>query len=153
LAEDTVKNQAELVSREEAQVCGGDHADADAWLAGGPGTLGLSAGRTAFSEDRDNLRATSGAMQRGEEGVGAIVTFAGKNQDPFRLTAEQRDRFVGDPARGEVHQLPRKGRVVADERRFGGRGFRTGKDRQAFGAAHGLSGPAPRRLGPMCRCA
>ena len=62
LAEDTVEDEAELVSREEAEVRGGDHADADAGLAGGPGALGLGTGRTAFGEDGDDLRAASGAM-------------------------------------------------------------------------------------------
>ena len=88
LAEDTVEDEAELVSREEAEVRGGNHADADARLAGGPGALGLGAGWTAFGEDGDNLRAASGAMQRSEEGVGAVITFAGEDQNPFRLTAE-----------------------------------------------------------------
>ena len=44
--------------------------------------------RAAFGEDGDNLRAASGAMQRSEEGVGAVITFAGEDQNPFRLTAE-----------------------------------------------------------------
>jgi hypothetical protein len=48
----------------------------------------LGAGWTAFGEDGDNLRAASGAMQRSEEGVGAVITFAGEDQNPFRLTAE-----------------------------------------------------------------
>ena len=68
--------------------------------------MGLGAGRAAFGEDRDDLRTATGAMQRGEEGVGPIVTFAGEDQDAFWLTTEQRDRIIGYAARGEVHQLP-----------------------------------------------
>ena len=64
------------MGREEAQVCGGDHADADTRLASRPGTLGLGAGRATFGEDRDDLRAAPGAIQRGEEGVGAVIAFA-----------------------------------------------------------------------------
>ena len=58
----------------------------------------------------------------------------------------------GDALRGAVHQLPGERGVAGDERRFGGRGFRAGEDRQAGVVAHVVSAPRPRKPGRACRC-